>query len=285
MSWVRKADLTGPIGPKGVQGVPGSPPPFAAYTLPYGPQPIASQATVRPTSSGSVTYTTPAKFGSAFRGGRLDLPSVPTLRGSGNSFTLEMWLNIATPPNDTGRRVVAAIGGDNCYLFADGATGKLGWNFPGQTPPLSPSSVCDGSWHHVALQWTESTTSSMSIDSLYIDGVASTGFPVQSTQNHDSRVTIGGLGDTAGYDNAGATDEVRLSSMKRYSGAFTPLPTEFGWDSATLDLAHLSSASVQTGAAGGYPARPATAGVGAVTYIGPTAPTDATTYDRWVKTA
>jgi hypothetical protein len=196
-----------------------------------------------------------------------------------------MWINIATAPSDLGRRVVASIGGDNCYMFADGTTGKLGWNFPGQTAPLSPSTVCDGAWHHIALQFTEAASTTMSIDSLYVDGIAASGFPVQSTQNHDSRVVIGGLSDTAGYDNAGATDEVRLSLSARYASAFTPPSAEFAWDGSSVALAHMSDATVQTGTANGYPPRPANAVSGAVTYIGPVAPTGASTYDRWVKTA
>jgi hypothetical protein len=257
---------------------------YIAYTLPYGLAPLVQTATTEPSGSQPVAFGTPAKFASAMSGGRLTLPRVPTLRGSGKTFTLELWAYATVIPG--GRVVLATIGdaGSSCYLFVDGGTGKVGWNFPGQTAALSPASICDGTWHHVAMQWTEGTNLSMSIDALYIDGTAVSGYPVASTQNHPSVVTIGGLTSTPGYDFGGSIDEVRFSTIGRYGSSFTP-PGVLAWDSNTLDLAHMESAAVQTGTTGTYPARPTAAASGAVTYIGPTAPTDAMTFDKWVKTA
>jgi hypothetical protein len=257
---------------------------YVAYTLPYGLAPQLQTATTEPSGSQPVAFGSPAKFTSAMSGGRLKLPNVPTLRGSGKSFTLEMWAFALAVPG--GRVVLATIGdaGSGCYIFVDSGTGKVGWNFPGQTAALSPSSICDGTWHHIALQWTEGTNLSMTIDALYVDGVAVSGYPVVSTQNHPSVVTIGGLTSTPGYDFGGSIDEVRFSSSSRYSGSFSA-PGMFTWDSNTLDLAHMESAAVQTGTTGTYPVRPTAAAAGAVTYVGPIAPTDALTYDKWVKTA
>lgn len=285
MVWDQKTNLKGPRGPqgdRGPQGVPGTPPPYAAYSLAYSKTlPVNAAAKVTPTSSGSVTFGTPSKFGLAFAGGRIVLPVVPALRLSGKSFTMELVFNIATAP--FAKRAIFAIGGDNIYLFVD-PTGKLGWNTQGLTSALSPASVCDSQNHHVAVQFTESTGGTFTADSVYLDGVAMSGLPMASGIGHVSSITVGGLTTATGYDFPGRIDEVRFSNGYRYTGTFTPPTAPFTWDDSSLDIAHLEDANVQIGI-GAYPTRPATADSGAVTYVGPTQPTDAKTLDRWVRTA
>lgn len=102
-----------------------------------------------------------------------------------------------------------------------------------------------GQWHHVALQWKLDDESKTSM-SIYIDGkLSSDGCKGNSNHPNDQPlkmkqikfpIQIGSM--NTGYRPADADfDELRISSIRRYSGAFTP-EKRFKPDPYTITLFH-----------------------------------------------
>lgn len=252
---------------------------YLSYALVYGTGSGTKTAAV---VSGSPTYTA-GKFGNALGGTACiatDAGSVPAPSAS-QVFTVEAWVKLAAPP--TGIKVIAALG-NFLSLTAAATSGFASFSLDGNTYTSSGVNICDGAWHQVALQFSRSGTT-RTFGAFYVDGVPISGLtPSTASKGWTNLIYIGGFSTPNTFNWTGQIDELRVSKIARYSAAFTPATSPFAFDASTLVLAHLDDTSFR-GLAGGYPVRPPGAPSGAVTYIGPTQPTDWLTDDRWVNNA
>ena len=154
--------------------------------------------------------------------------------GTHDDFTLEFWMKSA---NSTGNayiidrtsggsyanfsiqiqaagtmRIIVDNGSDNGYdIIQSSAT----------------SGLDDDEWHHIA--WCRSSGDTF----LYIDGAMDSNFPVTNVYNvsYSDPITIGlsTAFNSSGQRYSGYLDEIRLSSVCRYSGSSFDVPTkQFG---------------------------------------------------------
>lgn len=178
---------------------------------------------------GTVAFTTPGAGLDDF-----------VVSGSG---TIECWIRTT---NNTSLRIIFGHSGPptgDYWLGLDG--GRLagtGWA-TGSNPVIS-----DGAWHHVAIDVNAGAKT------LYVDGTA--------TQNIGAGgYSIGGVFCLSGWGNSGASwdwigniDELRISTVRRYTANFTPPATPLTVDGSTAALYHLDGdatpAVTLTGVAG-----------------------------------
>ena len=172
-----------------------------------------------------------------FEDGSDDYLTIPTGYDFGTGdFTIEMWVKVTTPVN--GGNIICSDTVDQGYLGASNSTTPWTTYFAaGGADPEGPSIDLwgDGAWHHVAV--VRKTANSGEEISLYIDGTEGT--KVEDTASHDYTGYIFGHNyATSGYEFNGYMDEIRVSSVARYDGDFTPSTTEFTADANTKLLIH-----------------------------------------------
>jgi len=206
--------------------------------------------------NGAMTDEAQKKFG--FTSLRLDgtndyieLPyssSLATWNASGG-YTVEYWIRVASL---TG------------LSYADGASTEIPTAFGNHNPtdnvnywsfgPISNGSVVffyyNGSkicvqtagvtlaintWYHLAMVYNGSTIK------IYVDGTERASASVSGTPQFGSgtKISHGAAGSTTNYIN-GWTDEMRVSSIARYTAGFTPSTSEFVNDANTLLLYHFN---------------------------------------------
>lgn len=167
------------------------------------------------------------------------------LASNGFNGTIECWFK---SPAVTDTRVM--IGHQGRFWIGVSASGQLSANYTmasGSTGLTSAGTgATDGAWHHAALVFTNG------VGTLYLDGVQGTvGTQPAVAGAADKPFIIGGLSaDSAlgGYDFAGSVDEVRLSSVVRYTGTSFTVPTAPFADSVsgTAALYHLESSGADS---------------------------------------
>ena len=138
--------------------------------------------------------------------------------GSADPFTIEMWLNTEETvqqsilydnfnASDDGHRFVMRADGSLHFVFADNYTGLL---------VEAPTSVNDGTWHHCAV--TYDGTASTSAAKIYIDGVeeaiTTVGSAAFTLANSGTTVYLG-QSYANGFHYDSLMDEVRVWSNVR----------------------------------------------------------------------
>lgn len=241
--------------------------------------PTTTTTTVPPT-----TTTIPPGTGSSLRffgngnGGidRVVIPLTParTIDVGGN-FTLEWWMKVAGPlvpgtcyPSESAwifgnilldRDVYG--GGDygdyGVSLFGPGGTVAFGVTRGSSgVTACSTVGVADGAWHHIAL--TRSSTSGTL--TIYVDGQprGTAAGPTGDISYRDARTTlypadpflvIGAEKHDGGAEfpsYPGWIDELRVSSVVRYTAAFTPTLAPLAHDASTVALYHADEGSGTT---------------------------------------
>jgi Concanavalin A-like lectin/glucanases superfamily len=174
-----------------------------------------------------------------FDGGRGHLLEIADVAGAplrllDTPLTVEAWARIddAAEELQISRRGAGNVGW-RLGLQADGVIGTAFDGFDHLVEGVAPPG---SGWHHIA--WTFELGSSR----LYLDGASigelATDAVVRET-NAPLRIgaKISGTGDLFGYA-AGRVDEVRVSSVVRYDGPFTPVRRHEP-DAATVLLLHL----------------------------------------------
>lgn len=206
------------------------------------------------TSVGSATTSsTQTKFGATSLllnqpAGHKYLQSTSTgfALGSGN-FTVEYWWRASTYPASNKRWIDWGYTTANAPLLFTGNsnTRQLQWfrgNGGGGVTQICATGTTDlpatGTWAHVAIVRNSNTTK------IYIDGVEkATSATGADTTNYAYGGTFrigfdaSGVADT-GID--GYIDELRISSIARYTTAFTPSSSAFTNDSNTILLLHMN---------------------------------------------
>lgn len=200
---------------------------------------------------GTAAFTT-GKFGQALSGGVYSVTGADAGFASVNSSlgtgTFEAWMKTTA----TSTRVV--LGRGNFYWFGVTAAGlptaKLGVTNP--VTLTGTVAINDGAWHHMALVVVAGA------GSLYVDGarVATSAATNEVSGTESGGLMIGGFGTTATFDFAGdgggLVDEVRFSSVARYTGTtYTTPTTAFTSDASTTALYHLDGDATDATGAGG----------------------------------
>lgn len=168
-----------------------------------------------------------------------------TAGGNYKTGTIEGWVKGSSPG-----AVKVALGHDGWYWIGCDASGNATAHFgnPSVTEITLTTStaIMDGAWHHVALVFVQATSVS-----LYVDGNRVATSASNPTIGSSTTLFLEGLA-SAGFDWTGALDEVRVSTVARYSGTTYTVPTAaFVSDSDTSVIYHLETDAV--GSAGSPP--------------------------------
>jgi len=230
------------------------------------------------TLSGAPVFTSAGKFGTCLTAGSVAATGKVPQPTTG-TVTVEGWVKLAAPP--TGIKVALSLGSAN-YAAAAATTGYAILTLTGVTVS-SAINVCDGAWHHIAYELGYAGGKPVFVG-FWVDGASVAGSPANPVNAWEPDLRVGGFQSATTYQWPGSLDEVRVSTGPRYTGTFALPTAAFVWDSSTLVIEHLDSTAYSFfGTGSGYPARPASALDGAVTYIGPTQPAGWLTYDRWIQ--
>lgn len=232
---------------------------------------------------GTPLFNTPAKFDVALAGLAAPISYPGAVPEPDGDFTIECWFNMGViPPSGA----VDIIWGMNHapWLGIEPVTGKAWLSMSGAAGDelKTSGSVCDGSWHHLAVVMNRNAGKTTLVG-FWLDGAQVAGSITNAAATWNDTLTIRGRTIT-GFDmyEPGRVDELRVSRGNRYPAAFTPQTERFDPDGKTLVLAHLDELAFFQGIPG-YPARPSITPDGAATYVGPVQPTDWKTYDVWRK--
>jgi len=174
-------------------------------------------------------------------GDYLDVPSGLAIAGSGEDFTIEAWVYFDSltggqgiftdrPPTTSG------YSSTNFYVEKN-SSNTIFCGFSGGGDITGTSSVSASQWYHMAFVRSSGTTS------FYLDG-QQTG----STLSYTGAVDDGSfsMGAVVGQYLNGYMDEIRVSSVARYTADFTPPQSTFQYDSDTLLLLHCDGTSGST---------------------------------------
>lgn len=238
-------------------------------------------------NKGTPVYTTSGKFGYSMSGGVINsdgIISAPTDTTGRN--TVEFWCKVNGTAIAGGIGVLFNI--DNAiWIGYDDSTGNIKFSVDSVINTLN-TKIYDGNWHHIALVYGR-TNGVNKIYGLYVDGISLNISSVSQVTANTwvGNVSLGGFKDSTDYIANANIDELRISKIQRYNGAFTPSAAAFDFDDNTSLLAHLDNNSFEffstNSLIGHYPTRPSVT-AGNVLYIGPTEPTDWLANDRWVRT-
>lgn len=160
-----------------------------------------------------------------------------------SNFTIELW---ARPANVTGIKIMYDARNAGGYsenspvIYQDGSTFK----FYFAADRAISGTISANTWYHLAV------VKSGSDYKFYVNGTQ-----VGSTYTNSATVTASSVlwlgahkanGANTGYDYNGWMDEIRVSSVARYSANFTPSTTAFTNDSDTLLLVHANGTDATT---------------------------------------
>lgn len=193
------------------------------------------------TLRGTPTYVT-GKFGSCLSSGALGT----TANLNSAVGTLEAWVKF-TDPNTHVAVGNSGTGVNGIWIGVSAGHALSG--LPATAGPSGAATINDNQWHHIAL------TTDGSQARLWVDGVLDASLPYTGTFNLGNGVAgttaVGGYGTDASYDFDGLIDEVRISNIVRYTGAFTPPTTAFNADANAVALYHLDGSGIDSGAGAG----------------------------------
>jgi len=107
------------------------------------------------------------------------------------------------------------------------------WARYGTNASYTWGNAVDTNWHHLAIVMPGDGT-----QKLYLDGTHQASASVGDTWHTASDPILIGMSGLTGQDMNGYMDEIRISSVARYSADFTPSTTAFTSDADTLLLIH-----------------------------------------------
>jgi hypothetical protein len=196
---------------------------------------------------GTGTY----KFGSAAlattsassaAGGYLQIVGLDTSQFAG-SWTIEVWIYPTTTASATwaSNQGVFASGsqGPNTLwgVALAGGTGTLSM-WAGSSASHTSTTPTFNAWNHIAMVCSGGSTYL-----LFLNGSLLTTLTTSSVAQYMASISVGVLNNYKGALNAGYIDEVRVSSVARYTSSFTPDSSAFTSDSSTIFLNHFDGAT------------------------------------------
>lgn len=200
--------------------------------------------------------TTRSKFGGSsilFANANTDIygsvyPSAPITFGTGD-FTVEFWI-YPTGTNTTAgiitKRNYNNVADGTWGIYYNGSTRAISWqnifSTGGVTTHTSSTSAFSlNAWSHWAFVRSGSTLT------MYVNGTSVGSFSNSLNFNYqDQPIRIGDWDGSAGNGLAGNLDEIRISSVARYTAAFTAPSSSFVNDSNTLLLIHADGTNGST---------------------------------------
>jgi hypothetical protein len=171
-------------------------------------------------------------------------------------FTAEGWIKRTS---DTGRyetffsNAASGYNQETVGIYVDGGNADCGsspsdqfaWAYTkvgsGWFFQCSGVSAALNVWHHIAVTRDSANATRIFINGVLRNTVSGTAAPTTST----GAFGIGTAGDAVTEFFAGLLDEIRISSVPRYSSTFTPQSTPFATDATTIALYHLDEATGQ----------------------------------------
>jgi len=199
------------------------------------PSPTPTNTAVSsPTSTPTATPVPGVNFALSFDGTN-DFVSANAVTGSG-PFTVEGWLR---PNASNADGIIVASGSDAGWsLELNGGRLSLwiattsGWQVVQHATALT-----GGQWYHVAGAYANGNAQT------FVNGSPS-GVVNMGSRTADTTLQLGGISNYAYFN--GALDEVRISSIARYSASFSAPTAPFGSDANTLSLWSLDEGSGQS---------------------------------------
>lgn len=225
----------------------GTPPPATPTSTPAPPAstptpaPPTATSTIRP--SATPTAVTPTATAAPSGSGALRFDGVndevrgAPIAGLGGAQTIELWVRPATTGQNS---VIIAHSDDTTGWSLELNDGRVTWwvaSTAGWRAAQHPTALAANTWHHVAVTYDGATAR------VFVNGAPGSAATIGAiTQGPFLR--IGGL-TGYGFFN-GDLDDVRISNVARYSGAFTPPSTAHPADANTRALYRLDEGSGQT---------------------------------------
>jgi len=172
-------------------------------------------------------------------------------------FTVEGWVKRTS---DTGRyetflsNASSSYGQETVGVYVDGGNGDCGsspsdqfaWAYTraggGWFFQCSGVSATLNTWFHIAVTRDASNVTRIFINGVLRNTMTGTAAPTTST----GAFAIGTAADALTEFFPGLLDEVRISSVARYSATFTPQTTPYATDASTIALYHLDELTGQT---------------------------------------
>jgi len=105
---------------------------------------------------------------------------------------------------------------------------------------VTSSSLSTGTWYHIAVVRSSGTTK------VYVNGTQSGSSYTDSTTYNAGLTRLGNFHSGTGFGVDGHLDEIRVSSVARYTTSFTPSASAFTNDSDTILLIHADGADAST---------------------------------------
>jgi hypothetical protein len=173
------------------------------------------------TTVGSVTQGAPQKWGSGAaqfsgtNGNYLSVPNITEFTFLRNPFTIDFWLRTTQTAGNTilfGHYATSSPY-QGWYIKTNWPSGKVSFGNNG-TDLASTTTVTDGVFRHVAI------TSDGTSFKLFINGVQEATQAATNIPQSGLPLVIG-TGNTLGNPFAGSLDEIRISTICRWSSNFT----------------------------------------------------------------
>lgn len=232
--------------------------PLGAFRLNSLAKVLGRTAKALTAAGNAIISTAQSKFGTGSgyfdgTGDKVSTPYVSDFVFTGD-FTVECWINQATPTtvhntvigNQSGS---SGFGGVQMWALRTRISNgtqlsatirKSDGNY---LDILTNFSVSNSTWRHIAMVRSGSTIT------LYADGVAkATGSYAGVVGSTSTPLTIGGNDSTDGNERyyVGYIDEVRISTIARYTSNFTPSTSAFVNDASTVLLVHCNGINGST---------------------------------------
>lgn len=174
--------------------------------------------TLQPTLKGALVLDGADDYAEAADHSELDL--------AGGSFTIEAWVNFQNLGG-----VFIKPGAYGLHVEKDPSRNHCMWiDYPCQVGHCTSSKYLSLGWHHIALVYDAAAGQARA----YYDGTQRCSATC-SASNSDQPLWVG-KGSAGSLE--GAVDEMRISSVARYVGAFTPPTEPFSCDDSTRALWH-----------------------------------------------
>lgn len=176
----------------------------------------------------------------------IDVPSNNSLGLTGTEWTIEAWVKLAVAgvSQPLVRKATSTTTTNPPYYFyalGSGGTAAYGgytYDTSGNYYSATGSTITSGVWHHLAFVKTSSTLT------MFIDGQPGTQASVSGNTVASTDTLVFGAKLTSSGNTyfSGLIDEIRISSVARYSSNFTPV-TRLASDSSTIGLWHFEDGS------------------------------------------
>ncbi len=211
------------------------------------------------TQGNAQVSTSVSKFGGASAlfdgtGDYLDVGATGDFAFGTGNFTIEAWI-YNTKASSTRKSGIFSkrnydninAGGWGLYLTTD--DGKIGWEqlFSGGSSYEISTTISASTWYHVAVVRNGTTIN------IYIDGTSRASWTDSTNYTNTNTFKVGTFNDSTQNNTPtdsvawkGNIDEIRVSSIARYTSGFTPSTSAFTNDADTLLLIHADGTNGST---------------------------------------